>query len=158
MLDSIDLKILGYIQREADIRILDLADKVGLSATPCKRRMKRLEKDGYIVRRVTLLDQNKLGLPVNVFVAVEIAEKTSDNLELFESEIAACEEVMECYLMSGQDDYLLRVVAQDISDYEHFMKNKLTRIPVVRNIRSSFALRQPVYKTSLPLNQRITTR
>lgn len=150
-LDDIDLRILRSLQEDARLTNVELSEKVGLSASPCLRRVRRLEQQGVIAGYMTFVDQTKVGLPVSVFVSVALKEQLEGALEEFEAAIAALPEVMECYLMTGTSDYLLRVVTKDLADYERFLKHHLTRIPVVASIQSSFALKQVTYRTALPL-------
>ena len=151
ILDLIDFKILAELQQNSDLSNLDLAEKVGLSPSPCLRRVKMLQKSGIIKNKVTLIDAEKIGLNVSVFVQVTLEKQIEEKLSAFESEIDKCPEVVECYLMTGEADYLLRIVVTDLQAYEHFLKNRLTRFPGVLNIRSSFALNQVKYSTALPL-------
>jgi DNA-binding Lrp family transcriptional regulator len=150
-LDDIDLKILRELQADARIRVVDLAEKVGLSATPCQRRIKILEDEGVIRKYATLLNAEKLGYPVNVFIYVQLERKTEANFEAFETEIRRHPEVMECHVVTGQHDYLLRVIAPDIAGYEHFVTGTLMRIEGVKDIQSSFSIRRPLDRTDLPL-------
>ncbi|UWQ22059.1 Lrp/AsnC family transcriptional regulator [Jannaschia sp. W003] len=150
-LDSIDLKILRILQQDADVSNVELAERIGLSPSPCLRRVRILEEAGVIKRRVTLLDAEVLGLAVSVFVSVQLERQSRERLGEFEAEIRKRPEVVECYLMTGESDYLLRVVVPDLHAYERFLKDSLTRIPSVANIRSSFALKQVAYSTALPL-------
>ena len=151
-LDAIDRRILRQLQAEARLSNIGLADVVGLSPSPCLRRVKGLEARGVIRGYATLVDQNAVGLPVSVFVNVTLERQVEGNLEAFESRIRECPEVMECYLMTGDSDYLLRVVAADLQAYERFLLDHLTRFPGVSSIKSSFALNQVVYRTALPLD------
>ena len=151
-LDVIDLKILRILQEDADISNVDLADRIGLSPSPCLRRVRILEESGVIQKRVTLLDASVLGLAVSVFVSVQLEKQSKENLTAFENEVRKRPEVVECYLMTGESDYLLRVVVPDLATYERFLKDSLTRIEGVANIRSSFALQQVSYSTALPLD------
>lgn len=150
-LDEIDRKILVLLQGNARIANIDLADKVGLSPSPCLRRVRELEELGVVRRYVTLLDPAQVGLPVSVFVNVTLDRQIEPALEKFEAAILKRPEVMECYLMTGDFDYLLRVVTADLSAYERFLVENLTRVPGVSSIRSSFALKQVKYSTALPL-------
>ena len=150
-LDAIDLKILRLLQERSDISNTELAERVGLSPSPCLRRVRLLEAAGIIKKRVTLLDQAALGLGVSVFVSVQLERQVTERLSAFEGAIRGCPEVVECYLMTGESDYLLRVVVADLAAYERFLKETLTRIPGVAQIRSSFALQQVAYTTALPL-------
>jgi DNA-binding Lrp family transcriptional regulator len=150
-LDEIDRKILVLLQGDARIANVDLADKVGLSPSPCLRRVRDLEERGIVRRYVTLLDPAQVGLPVSVFVNVSLERQIEAALERFEAAILTRPEVMECYLMTGDADYLLRVVTADLFAYERFLIEHLTRVPGVSSIRSSFALKQVKYSTALPL-------
>jgi DNA-binding Lrp family transcriptional regulator len=152
-LDGIDLKLLRTVQEDARLSNVDLAERIGLSASPCLRRLKRLEADGVIKGYMTLVDQHTVGLPVSVFVSVTLKEQTEQALEKFEARIRSLPQVMECYLMTGTADYLLRVVTADLAAYERFLKEHLTRIPVIASIQSSFALKQVSFRTALPLPQ-----
>jgi len=150
-LDRIDRKILALLQTNARVTNIELADQVGLSPSPCLRRVRELEERGVVRRYVTLVDATKVGLPVSVFVNVTLDRQIETALEKFEDAILKRPEVMECYLMTGDFDYLLRVVTADLSAYERFLVENLTRVPGVSSIRSSFALKQVKYSTALPL-------
>ena len=150
-LDDIDRHILAHLQDEARTSNVDLAEKVGLSPTPCARRVKNLEAEGIIGRYVTLVDQKAVGLPVSVFVNVTLERQVEHALRVFESFITDRPEVMECYLMTGDADYLLRIVVGDLDAYERFIVDHLTKVPGIANIKSSFALKQVAYKTTLPV-------
>ena len=151
MIDATDWKILSLLQEDARITNLELSRAIGLSPSPCLARVRTLEKAGYINRYVSLLDSLKVGLKVSVFINVALERQVEKALELFEASIEARQEVMECYLMTGESDYLLRVVVTDIQALEDFILNFLSKIPGVGNIKSSFALKQVKYKTALPL-------
>ena len=150
-LDRIDLNILNTLQTDGRATSVELADAAGLSASPAHRRQKILEENGIITGYVALLDQERVGLPVSVFVNVELDGQTEEHLEAFESAVRDCPEIMECYVMTGSSDYLLRVVAADLQSYEAFLRTRLTRMPFVRGVRSAFALKRVVYRTNLPL-------
>jgi len=150
-LDDIDRRILRALQDNARISNVELARTVGLSPSPCLRRVKTLEDSGVIQRHVSLLDQTVVGFPVSVFVSVTLERQVESALEQFEAAISKRPEVMECYLMTGDADYLLRVVTSDLASYERFLVDHLTRIPGVNSIKSSFALKQVSYHTALPL-------
>ena len=153
-LDRIDYAILDHLQRDARATSGELAEAAGLSASPAHRRQKLLEEAGIIRRYVALLDQDQVGLPVSVFVSVRLLAQTDEHLAAFESAVAELPEVMECYVMSGASDYLLRVVAPDLGAYEEFLRTRLTRIPGVRGVESAFALKRVVYRTNLPLRRK----
>ncbi len=157
-LDSIDMRILARLQDDARLSNVDLARAVHLSPSPCLARVRRLEQAGLIRRYVSLLDPVRLGLTVSVFIQVRLERQVESALEVFEREIAARPEVMECYLMTGDSDYLLRVLVADVQALERFIVDFLSRIPGVGNIKSSFALKQVKYKTALPLPDVSRTR
>ena len=151
-LDEIDRKILRHLQEEARISNADLADRVGLSPAPCLRRVRALEERRVISQYVTLLDPAALDLGVTVFVQISLDLQVEDRLDIFERAITKRPEVLECYLMTGDADYLVRVVVPDVAAYERFLKDVLTRIDGVAGIKSSFALKQVKYSTVLPLD------
>lgn len=150
-LDEIDRRILAVLQEDARIANVELAGRVGISASPCWRRVREMEESGAISRYVTLLDPAALDLRVSVFVQVTLEKQVEGALEVFEKAVQARAEVMECYLMTGDADYHLRVVVPDLTAYERFLMDHLTRVPGIANIRSSFALKQVKYTTALPL-------
>ena len=149
VLDAIDLRILNIIQGAARISNTELADRVGLSPSPCWRRVKALEELGVIHRYVTLVNPEAVGLPINVFATVALEKQIEGALECFEAAIGSRPEVMECYLMTGEFDYLLRIVVPDLAAYERFLMEHLTRIDGIASIKSSFSLKQVQYKLSL---------
>jgi Lrp/AsnC family leucine-responsive transcriptional regulator len=150
-LDTIDRKILALLQRDGRLTLSDLAGKVGLSPSPCLRRVRILEKTGVISRYVAMLDQQSVGLPVSVFVSIKLESQREEALDRFAKSIARWPEVLECYLMTGPRDYLLRVVVADLAAYERFLKQKLTRLSGIASIESSFALEQVKYTNVLPI-------
>ena len=150
-LDAIDRKILAQLQQDARIANVALADAVGLSPAPCLRRVRALEEQGVIRKHVTLVDPAAVGLAVSVFVHVSLERQIEPSLKRFEAVILTRPEVMECYLMTGDADYLLRVVCADLGAYERFLLDHLTQVPGVASIRSSFALKQVKYSTALPI-------
>jgi DNA-binding Lrp family transcriptional regulator len=150
-LDLIDRRILEHLQQNARLSNAELAERCNLSPSPCWRRVRALEEGGVIARYVTLVDPARIGLDVSVFVSVSLSTQVESALEAFEAAIARRPEVMECYLMTGDADYLLRVVVPDLAAYERFLMHHLTRVPGIANIRSSFALRPVKYRTDLPL-------
>jgi Lrp/AsnC family leucine-responsive transcriptional regulator len=150
-LDDTDRRILTLLQDDGRISLADLAEKVGLSPSPCLRRMRNLEKAGVIARYVAVLDQQAVGLPVSVFISIKLASQKQDALDKFAKTISRWPEVLECYLMTGPRDYWLRVVVPDLAAYERFLKQKLTRVDGVASIESSFALEQVKYTNMLPL-------
>lgn len=152
-LDEIDRRILERLQEDSRISNADLAREVGLSQSPCLRRVRELEKSGVIRRHVSLLDPAMVGLPLSVFVQVTLERQVERALEAFERAVQDRPEVMECYLMTGDADYLLRIVVADVAAYERFLKDHLTRVTGVTSIKSSFALNQVKYGTALPLRR-----
>lgn len=139
-MDAIDYQIIRALQQDGRISNQDLADRVGLSPSPCLRRVRRLEQDGVISSYTAEVDQSKYGLPVDVFVSISLSNQTDAALRAFESAVQRLDEVMECYLMTGSRDYLLRVVCDGLSSYEQFTREQLTKLPGIRSIESSFAL------------------
>jgi DNA-binding Lrp family transcriptional regulator len=150
-LDRTDRRILTALQRNARIANQELADQVGISASACWRRVRLLESAGVIQRYAAVLDPVRLGLPVSILINVSLEKQGEKALQVFESAVAEWPEVMECYLMTGDADYLLRVVVADLAAYEQFLMRKLTRIPGIASIRSSFALRAVRRRTELPI-------
>lgn len=153
-IDAIDWKILGQLQRDGRMPNTELAEAVNLSPSPCLARVKRLEREKVIARYVALLNPAAVGLGVSVFVQVRLERQVEASLNRFEAAVAGRPEVMECYLMTGDADYLLRVVVADLQAYERFLMDHLTRVPGVASIRSSFALKQATYRTALPIAPR----
>jgi len=150
-LDEIDKRILRVLQEDGRVSNQELAQRVGLSPSPCLRRLRILEAEGVISRYVAMVDQTRIGLQVSVFVSVKLERQREAALDRFDREIRQYPEVLECYLMTGPRDYLLRVVAEDLAAYERFLKEKLTRMEGVSSIESSFALNQVKYTNSLPI-------
>jgi Lrp/AsnC family transcriptional regulator, leucine-responsive regulatory protein len=150
-LDDIDLRILGRLQEEARISNVELADEIGLSPAPCLRRVRELEEAGIIRKYVTLLEPSAVNLGVTVFVQISLDLQLEGRLEIFEQAIMQRPEVLECYLMTGDADYLVRVVVPDVPAYERFLRDFLTRIESIAGIKSSFALKQVKYLTALPI-------
>jgi Lrp/AsnC family leucine-responsive transcriptional regulator len=150
-LDTVDLRILTELQQDSSLSNVELARRVHLSPSPCLMRVKHLESEGVIQRYVALCDTKSLGLGLNVFISITLKEQSRKALAEFEQRIAEHDEVMECYLMTGDSDYLIRVALADIAALERFILNQLTPIAGVEKIRSSFALKQVRYKTALPL-------
>ena len=150
-LDRIDRRILIELQQAADLSMQEVGDRVGLSHTPCWRRVKRLEERGMIRRRVALLDAGQLDLAVNVLVNVSLKRHQENALNRFEDAVQDVPEIVECYSVSGETDFLLRVVVADVEAYERLLKATLVHLPEVGNLTSTFALRQVKYTTALPL-------
>lgn len=142
---------MAELQENGRLSNVDLAQQVHLSPSPCLVRVKRLENKGVISRYVALLNPATIGLGVSVFIQVRLEKQVEHSLESFERAISERQEVMECYLMTGQSDYMLRVVVPDVPALERFIVDFLSRVPGVGTIQSSFALKQVKYKTALPL-------
>ena len=151
MLDTTDLRILAELQTHGALSNVELARRVHLSPSPCLARVKALEHNGVIDRYVALANAAALGLGLNVFISISLKEQSKAALAEFEQRIAEHDEVMECYLMTGDSDYLMRVALPDIAALEKFILEQLTPISGIEKIRSSFALKQVRYKTALPL-------
>jgi len=151
-LDEFDLKILKALQENADYSMNELGDLVGLSHTPCWRRIKRLESDGYIRGKVTILDPQKLNLGVSVHAYLTIKSHDEASLNAFESAVQDVKEVVECYSTTGEKDYLLRIVVENVDHYERLLKQRLVHLPNVASVNSTFALKQVKYTTALPLH------
>ncbi len=150
-LDPIDRSILREVQRDGRVTNQELSERVGLSPSPCLRRVRRLEADGVISRYVALVDPVAVGLPVSAFIRVRLHQQDDRHLARFEAAVAGFAEVMECYLMSGDADYQVRVLVESLGAFEDFLRQKLTRIEGVAEVTTSFALRPIVYKTALPI-------
>ncbi|MFC6439558.1 Lrp/AsnC family transcriptional regulator [Bowmanella sp. JS7-9] len=150
-LDKFDKQILRTLQQDATVSMAELSNHVGLSHTPCWRRVKRLEKDGFIQRKVTLLNNKKLNLGVSVFIYVSLKNHDETSLNRFEAAVQDIDEIVECHTTSGDRDYLLKVVVESIEEYELLLKSKLTHLPSVDHISSTFALKQVKYTTELPI-------
>ena len=150
-LDAIDRKILQHLQSDGRMSLAELSTKVGLSPSPCLRRIRNLERAGVIARYVAVLDQRAVGLPVSVFVSVRLEKQVQEALDRFAGAVERWPEVLECYLMTGSRDYWLRVVVPDLEAYERFVKQKLTRVEGIASIESSFALEQVKYTNVLPI-------
>ncbi len=151
--DQIDLNILKELQHNARLSNVDLAKRVSLSPSPCLARVRVLENDGIISRYVALVDPVAVGLGLSVFIQVRLERQSERTLEQFEVAVSKFPEIVECYLMTGDSDYLLRVVVPNVQALGKFILNGLTKISGVANIRSSFALKQVKYDTALPLAQ-----
>ena len=149
--DKYDRNILLALQDDAEISMAELGARVGLSHTPCWRRVKRLEELGYIRRRVTLLDPEKLQLNVSVHAYITIKSHDEASLNAFESSVQEVVEIVECYSITGDKDYLLRIVVANVDEYEKLLKTQLVHLPNVASVNSAFALKQVKYTTALPL-------
>ncbi|MFZ5749802.1 MAG: Lrp/AsnC family transcriptional regulator [Pseudomonadota bacterium] len=150
-LDATDRRILTVLQREGRIANAELADRIALSASACHRRVQRLEQAGYIAAYVALLDARKLGRPTTVFVEITLSGQADEVLEAFEREVRKIPDVLECHLMAGTADYLLKVVAQDTEDFARIHRQRLARLPGVAQMHSSFALRTVFKTTAIPV-------
>lgn len=150
-LDDIDRRIVQALQTDGRMSIQDLAAQVGLSPSPCARRVRLLEEAGVIKGYVAVIDQEKLGLPVSVFASIKLERQREEELDRFGAAVQRWPEVADCYLMTGQRDYLLRIIVSDLAAYERFLKDKLTRLDNVASIESSFALGQVKRSFSVPV-------
>lgn len=151
-LDRTDRRILAALQADGGLTNLELAERVGLSASPCSRRVQKLEEAGILVRRVAILNQKALGLDLTAMIQISMDRHTPERFENFERTVATFEEVQQCYLVTGQDaDYLLKVVVPDMDAYQQFLLGKITRIEGVTGVHSSFVMRKVIDATALPL-------
>jgi Lrp/AsnC family leucine-responsive transcriptional regulator len=151
-LNKMDVRILDEMQKNARISNLELADKIGLSPSPCSRRVRQLEEAGFFEAHVSRLNQTKLDLKLIALIQVSMDRHTPERFEQFESRVKLFEEVLECYLITGQSaDYLLKVIVPDMEYYQDFLLGRLTRIEGVTGVQSSFVMRKVVDKTILPL-------
>lgn len=151
-LDGIDRRILDELQSDGRITNQDLSERVGLSPSPCLRRLRQLESSGVIAGYVALVNPETVGLSVTAFIRVRLDQQDDRHLALFEEAVRNFPEIMECYLMTGDADYQLRVVVESLQAFEDFLRRKLTHIKGVAQVTTSFALRPVVYKTALPLD------
>ncbi|MGC1352702.1 MAG: Lrp/AsnC family transcriptional regulator [Xanthobacteraceae bacterium] len=149
-MDAIDRKILAVLQEDASLSVADIGNRVGLSSTPCWKRIQRLEADGVILKRVALVDQDRIGLGITVFVSIETGDHSQEWLDRFAKVVGAMPEVMEFYRMAGDVDYMLRVVVADMSGYDAFYKQLIAAVPL-KNVTSRFAMEKIKSTTSLPI-------
>jgi Lrp/AsnC family transcriptional regulator len=149
-MDAIDRKILAVLQADASLSVAEIGQRVGLSSTPCWKRIQRLEADGVIQRRVALVDQDKVGLGITVFVSIETGDHSQEWLSRFAETVTAMPEVMEFYRMAGDVDYMLRVVVSDIQGYDGFYKRLIATVPL-KNVTSRFAMEKIKSTTALPI-------
>ena len=149
-MDAIDRKILAVLQHDASLSVAEIGNRVGLSSTPCWKRIQKLEAEGVIQRRVAVVDQDKLGLGVTVFVSVETGDHSEQWLQRFAEVVTAMPEVMEFYRMAGDVDYMLRVVVTDIAGYDAFYKKLIAEVPL-KNVTSRFAMEKIKSTTELPI-------
>ncbi|MEX0284647.1 MAG: Lrp/AsnC family transcriptional regulator [Paracoccaceae bacterium] len=150
-LDSIDLRLLAALQKRGRMSNADLSEAVNLSPSACHRRVQRLESEGYISGYVALLDARKLGVPTTVFVEITLQAQADEVLDAFEKAVARIPDVLECHLMAGTADYILKVVAEDTEDFARIHRQHLARLPGVAQMQSSFALRTVFKTTALPV-------
>lgn len=150
-MDDVDLRLLRTIQSEPDLAVAELARLAGLSQTPAWRRLKRLQDEGYICGRAVLLDAGRLGLTVNVFAYIRLKHHDEETLENLEREVQNHPEIVECFSMSGDSDYVLRIMVRSVEDYEKFLKRVLLHLPGVAYINSSFSLKRVKLTTKIPL-------
>ena len=150
--DSIDAKILGIIQDDAALSVAQVAEAVGLSSSPCWRRIKRMEEAGLILRRVTILDRGKLGLDFEVYCAVKLSLPSKSNLDTFDKAVQAWPEVVECATVTGSADYQLRIVTRDMKAFDEFLREKVLSLGLVSNIESRIVIRPVKTSTAVPLN------
>ena len=148
-LDATDRRILTVLQKEGRITNADLSERVNLSPSACHRRTQRLEEEGFIAGYVALLDARRLGRPTTVFVEITLQGQADDHLDAFEREVARIPDILECHLMAGTADYLLKIMAEDTEDFARIHRQHLSRLPGVRQMQSSFALRTVVQTTAL---------
>ncbi|MFA6265666.1 MAG: Lrp/AsnC family transcriptional regulator [Pseudolabrys sp.] len=149
-MDAIDRKILAVVQDDASLSVAEIGQRVGLSSTPCWKRLQRLEADGVITKRVALIDPDKIGLGITVFVSVETGDHSQEWINRFAEVVNAMPEVMEFYRMAGDVDYVLRVVVQDMPSYDTFYKKLIATVPL-KNVTSRFAMERIKSTTALPL-------
>ena len=150
-----DIRILQLLQQDASLSTAEIAEKVGLSQSPCWRRISRMEQAGLIKRKVAVLDHSKLGMEVVVFVNINLTAHGRQNLAAFEKEIRLFPEVLECYTVTGQMDYLLKIVTRDIQHYESFIRNQLMTLPMIREMHSTIAVTEIKDTTELPLETQL---
>ncbi len=155
-LSKTDIKILQLLQENISLSTTDIAQKVGLSQSPCWRRINRLEQSGIIKNRVAVLDHFKLGMEVVVFVSVSLTAHGRQNLENFEKEIRKLPEVLECYTVTGQMDYFLKIITKDIQHYEAFIRNQLMTMPMIREMHSTIAVTEIKDTRQLPLETQLS--
>ncbi len=151
-MDAIDRKILAVVQQDASLSVAEIGSRVGLSSTPCWKRLQRLEADGVITRRVALIDPEKVGLGITVFVSVETGDHSQEWLSKFAEVVNAMPEVMEFYRMAGDVDYVLRVVVHDMQSYDTFYKKLIATVPL-KNVTSRFAMERIKSTTALPISE-----
>jgi Lrp/AsnC family leucine-responsive transcriptional regulator len=144
-LDELDRKILHALLQDARLTHQELSERIGLSPSPCARRIRRLEEDGYITGYSARIDEAKLGFAFNVFISVRLDRQIDDRLVAFEREVRLCPQIVDCWLMTGSFDYLLRVAVRDLDEFEHFLTGRLTKLPGVASLESSIPIRRVKY-------------
>jgi|SRR5690606_1279856 Lrp/AsnC family leucine-responsive transcriptional regulator len=149
--DAIDRRILALLQADGKMTVAELAERVGLSPSPCARRIRLLEERGVIQGYAAIVDQKKVGLPISAFASIKLERQREEDLDRFAEAVSRWPEVVDCYLMTGPRDYLMRIVAADLEAYERFLKDKLTRLDNVASIETSFALGQVKRSQILPM-------
>lgn len=150
-LAPVDLKILALLQEDSSLTAAEIADQVNLSPSPCWRRIQRMEKEGYIEKRVALLNGERLGMGVVIFASISLSANDEQSLEKFETEIQQFPEVVECYTVTGTMDYFLKIITRDIRGYEAFLRQRLLQVPLIRELHSNVAVTEIKFTTSLPL-------
>ncbi|MDH3762183.1 MAG: Lrp/AsnC family transcriptional regulator [Gammaproteobacteria bacterium] len=156
-LSPIDIKILALLQQNASLTAAEIAEQVNLSASPCWRRINRLEQEGIIEKKVALLNAEKLGLGLVIFSRISLAKNDESSLQDFEQRVREYPEVVECYTVTGSADYFLKIITRDIKHYDRFLRRKLIKIPLVRDVNSNVAVTQIKYTTGLPLETQLGT-
>jgi Lrp/AsnC family transcriptional regulator len=151
-LDPVDARILDLVQQDASLSVAEIAERVGLSPSPCWRRIKRLEDAGVIRKRVTLLDSERLGLGFEVYAIVNLSLPTTENLSAFEAAVTGWPEVMQCATITGREDYVLRILTRDIHAFDTFMRERLLSLGLVSDVESHIVIRGVKNTTAVPLN------
>jgi len=154
-LSPIDIKILGLLQRDASLSAAEIAEHVNLSASPCWRRINRLEQEGIIEKKVALLNAEKLGMGLVIFSRISLAKNDESSLHDFEQRVREYPEVVECYTVTGSADYFLKIITRDIKHYDRFLRRQLIQIPLVRDVNSNVAVTKIKYTTGLPLETQL---
>ena len=150
-IDAVDRRIISELQSDGRLTVVQLAERIGLSASPCARRLRLLEENGIIKGYTAIIDQRLAGLPISAFASIKLDRQREEDLDRFAQAVSRWSEVVDCYLMTGHRDYLMRIVVRDLEAYEHFIKNKLARLDNIASIETSFALGQVKRSEILPL-------
>ena len=151
IIDAVDRRIISELQSDGRLTVVQLAERIGLSASPCARRLRLLEENGIIKGYTAIIDQRLAGLPISAFASIKLDRQREEDLDRFAQAVSRWSEVVDCYLMTGHRDYLMRIVVRDLEAYEHFIKNKLARLDNIASIETSFALGQVKRSEILPL-------